>query len=368
MGKSGAGKSSMRSIVFNNYVARDVRRLGATIDVEHSNIRFMGNLMLNLWDCGGQEKFMDAYVTSQHDRGMRGGVGGSGGQREHVFSNVAVLIFVFDVENRDFAADVAKYGAMVRALAENTPTAQVFVMLHKMDLVQLHLREKLFSERSSYIRNASEAFKSSVRFYATSIWDQSLYKAWTAVIYTLVPNATAIEQLLAKLATVIDARELILYERTTCLTITTVTRGPEEANPLHDRFERLSAILKTHKHSLAKHCRVPASSAHFADLEIKTGRFMLFACRLTENTNIAAILPPSEMGFNAAKVNIAMARKRFVELDTAVPGAGKVRMTQEAFMAGAARDVMAEAKQSGDEGANGSVSTQVAQTKQVEQT
>ncbi len=43
----------MRSIVFSNYVAKDVRRLGATIDVEHSNIKFMGNLMLNLWDCGG---------------------------------------------------------------------------------------------------------------------------------------------------------------------------------------------------------------------------------------------------------------------------------------------------------------------------
>lgn len=53
MGKSGAGKTSMRSIIFSNYVAKDVRRLGATIDVEHSNVRFMGNLMLNLWDCGG---------------------------------------------------------------------------------------------------------------------------------------------------------------------------------------------------------------------------------------------------------------------------------------------------------------------------
>lgn len=53
MGKSGAGKSSMRSIIFSNYVAKDVRRLGATIDVEHSNIKFLGNLVLNLWDCGG---------------------------------------------------------------------------------------------------------------------------------------------------------------------------------------------------------------------------------------------------------------------------------------------------------------------------
>ncbi|KAH0253695.1 hypothetical protein KCU71_g22570, partial [Aureobasidium melanogenum] len=89
MGKSGAGKSSMRSIVFSNYVAKDVRRLGATIDVEHSNIRFMGNLMLNLWDCGGQDGFTESYLTNQ---------------RSSVFASVAVLIFVFDVESREFNA------------------------------------------------------------------------------------------------------------------------------------------------------------------------------------------------------------------------------------------------------------------------
>lgn len=53
MGKSGSGKSSMRSIIFSNYVARDTRRLGATIDVDLSHVKFLGNLTLNLWDCGG---------------------------------------------------------------------------------------------------------------------------------------------------------------------------------------------------------------------------------------------------------------------------------------------------------------------------
>lgn len=67
MGKSGAGKSSMRAVVFSNYVAKDVRRLGATIDVEHSNIKFMGNLMLNLWDCGGSViRSKAGYETSQN--------------------------------------------------------------------------------------------------------------------------------------------------------------------------------------------------------------------------------------------------------------------------------------------------------------
>ena len=44
MGKSGAGKTSMRSIIFANYLARDTMRLGATIDVEHSHVRFLGKL------------------------------------------------------------------------------------------------------------------------------------------------------------------------------------------------------------------------------------------------------------------------------------------------------------------------------------
>ena len=55
MGKSGSGKTSMRAIVFKSQLAADTRRLGATIDVESSQIKFLGGLRLDLWDCGGQD-------------------------------------------------------------------------------------------------------------------------------------------------------------------------------------------------------------------------------------------------------------------------------------------------------------------------
>ncbi|KAF2753933.1 hypothetical protein EJ05DRAFT_479958 [Pseudovirgaria hyperparasitica] len=302
MGKSGAGKSSMRSIVFSNYVAKDVRRLGATIDVEHSNIKFMGNLMLNLWDCGGQDGFVENYLTNQ---------------RTHVFGSVAVLIFVFDIESREFQADVISYSNIIRALTECSPTAKVFILIHKMDLVQLRLRSQLFEERAEYIRASSEGFRDSVDFFPTSIWDQSLYKAWTQIIYFLIPNAQKIESALKDLADVIDARELVLYERTTCLMVTHVTRGAELSNPYTDRFERISSILKTHKQSMAKHTSLPPNAANFAELHIKTGRFMFFITRLTENTNLAVDIPPSEQVFNAARMNIMLARPKFAELDIA---------------------------------------------------
>ncbi|THW91056.1 GTP-binding protein GTR1 [Aureobasidium pullulans] len=312
MGKSGAGKSSMRSIVFSNYVAKDVRRLGATIDVEHSNIRFMGNLMLNLWDCGGQDGFTESYLTNQ---------------RSSVFASVAVLIFVFDVESREFNADLINYASIVQALRENSPQAKIFVLIHKMDLIMSNMRDVVFAERSDAIRQISiehgfggdqqDAGKD-VDFWGTSIWDQSLYKAWTQVIYYLVPNAGAIENLLRQLAEVIDAHELILYERTTCLMVTHVSRPYEaDGNPHPDRFERLSSILKSHKHSVAKHTGMPAGSANFAELQIKTGEFMFLITRLSENTNLAVVMGSGEAMYNAARINITNARDKFAELDIA---------------------------------------------------
>lgn len=183
-----------------------------------------------------QDGFVENYLTHQ---------------RTHVFGSVAVLIFVFDIESREFQADVVSYSNIIRALEECSPGAKVFCLIHKMDLVQSRLRSQLFDERSDYIRSASEGFKDTVEFFPTSIWDQSLYKAWTQIIYFLIPNAGTIEEMMRWLAEVIDARELILYERTTCLMVTHITRGMEASNPFTDRFERISSILKTHKQSMA---------------------------------------------------------------------------------------------------------------------
>jgi Ras-related GTP-binding protein A/B len=67
----------------------------------------------------------------------------------------------------------------------------------------------------------------------------------------------------------------------------------------------------------SKHTGIPAGSANFAEMQIKTGRFMFFITRLTENTNLAASIPPSEQIFNAARVNILLVRPQFAQLDIA---------------------------------------------------
>lgn len=90
------------------------------MEVEHSHVRFLGNLALNIWDCGGQELFMENYFTSQRDQ---------------IFRNVEVLIYVFDVESRELQKDYQYYQSCLEALRQNSPEAKIFCLVHKMDLV-----------------------------------------------------------------------------------------------------------------------------------------------------------------------------------------------------------------------------------------
>lgn len=239
-------------------------------------------------------------------------------QRNHVFQSVAVLIFVFDIASKEAAPDMISFASTIRALREFSPNSKIFVLVHKMDLVPADRRTALYTHKVQEIRATcqEEAFTGDqVSISPSSIWDQSLYRAWTQVIYFLVPNATVIEGMLHRLAELLDAREMILYERTTCLVVTHITRGDESHNPYTDRFERISSILKTHKHSMSKHTATMPSEVSFAEMQIKTGAFMFFITRLTENTNLAVVMPSDEASFNAARVNVQLARAEFAHLD-----------------------------------------------------
>ena len=294
MGKSGSGKSSMRSIIFSNYVARDVRRLGATIDVEHSHAKFMGNLTLNLWDCGGQDAFTESYLNSQ---------------RESVFSDASVLIYVFDIESREVDRDLDTYSAVIAALKEHSPTAYVFCLVHKMDLVQHEHRERIYEERVKLILQRTDGM--TLETFASSIWDQTLYKAWAGIVHKMVPNLIVIEKFLNAFAQQLDAEEVVLFERSTFLMVTSVVSKLGEGNPNPDRYERISNITKSYKHTVAKNTRTTPASAGFLLFKIQTPNFNCFLARFTDNTYIYVVMPPGEAHFNCAVLNTMMARDAF---------------------------------------------------------
>lgn len=117
----------------------------------------MGDLHLNLWDCGGQDSYMDTYLSTQ---------------RSTIFQQVGVMIYVFDVESRENHKDLEYFKDCMTGLKQFSPDAAIFLLLHKMDLVRE--RAQVFDKRKAELEEAADGAKVSV--FGTSIYDESLYK------------------------------------------------------------------------------------------------------------------------------------------------------------------------------------------------
>jgi len=285
MGKSGSGKTSMRSIIFANYIARDTMRLGATIDVEHSHVRFLGNLVLNLWDCGGQDAFMENYFSSQ---------------RDHIFRNVEVLIYIFDVESRELQKDLTYYRSCVEAIQQNSKEAKIFCLIHKMDLIPEEQRDQIFKARESELVQLSTPTK--VICFRTSIWDETLYKAWSSIVYSLIPNIKTLETHLEKFCQICESDEVVLFERATFLVI---SHSTQKVHKDDHRFEKISNIIKQFKLSCSK------SQAQFQSMEVRNSKFSAFIDGFTTNTYIMVIMSDPTIQSAATLINIGLARNHF---------------------------------------------------------
>ena len=58
MGRHASGKSSMRAVIFNDTRALDTMYLHPTLGLETTQMHILGDLALNLWECGGQDTFL----------------------------------------------------------------------------------------------------------------------------------------------------------------------------------------------------------------------------------------------------------------------------------------------------------------------
>lgn len=131
--------------------------------------------------------------------------------------------------------DLATYQSIIEALAQYSPTASVFVLLHKMDLILPPGREPLIKDRGATIRERSGRFRSGMNVYGTSIWDQSLYEAWGDIVRRLIPDLGVLQRALEGIGRSVDAEECVLFERATFLTVTKVGSERSERNPYDDR-------------------------------------------------------------------------------------------------------------------------------------
>lgn len=320
MGKSNSGKTSMRSIIFANYLARDTMRLSPTLDVEHHHVRFLGGLLLNLWDCGGQHAFYESYFERD---------------RETIFRSVELLIYVLDIESECPEKDFEHFTGVLEAIEENSPDARIFVLVHKMDLVADYEKEDILENRRLLIAETCRGCGvSNWLCFGTSIWDETLYKAWSEIVTSLIPNIGLLESHLNDFCRICDADEVVLFERATFLVICHSQAASsnkmikEEDNgssnnnngsnneqqlALHSsetffdahRFEKISNIVKQFKLSCGK------AQSQFQSMEVRNSCFAAYIDAFTAHTYIMVIVSDKNVCTAATLLNISNARRHF---------------------------------------------------------
>lgn len=231
---------------------------------------------------GGQDSFMDTYFDSQ---------------KTQIFKNVEILIFVFDCENFSDKKNFDVFDICLQNIKLYSESAQIFILLHKMDLI--HNDKQLFFHKQhkalhdiyyNVFNKTAEKTQAdnSLFIYGTSIWDETLYKAWSSIVSQLIPNIQILEHNLYKLISILpNCSELVLFEKTTFLVIKNIVS--ESNSKMCDkldshRFEKISNIIKQFKLNLNK------NNSNFFSIKILTQQLYIFILPFTSHTNIMVII------------------------------------------------------------------------------
>lgn len=153
------------------------------------------------------------------------------------------MIYVFDVENQGelYEEDLRDFKQSIMNLSNFSKNANVFTLIHKMDKIKSTEREFIFDQKSKDIRECANGYDISIKdIFATSIWDETLYKAWSMIVQHFIPNMLFIKESLKQLCTICDCDEIVLFDKQTFLII-----SYHESKPQKDilKYERVSNII-----------------------------------------------------------------------------------------------------------------------------
>ena len=166
----------------------------------------------------------------------------------------------------------------------------------------------------------------------------------------LIPNVSEVEKSLAEFAEIMEADEVLLFEKSTFLIIAHAQRT--DHRDIH-RFEKISNIIKQFKLSCIKlAAQFTVSVLHFENytcsttqsktwfltiyfffynlqyMEVRNSKFSAFLDAFTNHTYLCVVMPQSTFSTRLLKINIKAAKKHFEGLEKAVehesgPSSGK---------------------------------------------
>lgn len=207
MGQRRSGKSSISSVVFHKLPPSETLFLESTARVQKDSLNsFMD---IQIWDFPGQiELFENPNITFDIDA---------------IFGELGALIWVIDAQD-DYLESVARLNNTILHIQRSYPHINVEVFIHKVD--GLSDDYKLDIQRDVTIRIQDELAdqgidNAPVNFHLTSIYNHSIFEAFSKVIQKLIPRLGQLEAMLTNLCRTCRFEKAYLFDVNTKIYIAT---------------------------------------------------------------------------------------------------------------------------------------------------
>ncbi|CCH59809.1 hypothetical protein TBLA_0B09910 [Henningerozyma blattae CBS 6284] len=182
MGLRRGGKSSICKVVFHNMQPLDTLYLESTSNptVEH----YSTLIDLAVMELPGQLNYFEPSYDS-----------------EHLFKSVGALVYVIDAQD-EYMSAIANLAVIMEYAYKVNPSINIEVLIHKVD--GLSEEFKIDAQRDIMQRTGEELLELGmdgvqVSFYLTSIFDHSIYEAFSRIVQKLIPELSFLENMLDNL-------------------------------------------------------------------------------------------------------------------------------------------------------------------------
>ncbi|MFX0016649.1 MAG: ADP-ribosylation factor-like protein [Promethearchaeota archaeon] len=174
-GLSEAGKTAVKRIFFLKQQTKEVDRLSATINYERMSVSIKGT-PITIVDLGGQKIFIKRFLNNFSP---------------FIFSSVKNFIFLVDVANKTTRNNAIQYfSSCLKNLQKYSPQANLFVFLHKNDLVKrLPNYESIHAQLKEQFQ--LECSTRELCFFRTTIYKpKTVIDAFGRIFELTIPNLT----------------------------------------------------------------------------------------------------------------------------------------------------------------------------------
>jgi len=181
MGLRRSGKSSILKVVFHKMSPNETLFLESTNKVVKDNISNSSFVQFQVWDFPGQIDFFSHDFDS-----------------DQIFSSCGSVVFVIDAQDEYMDALTKLHQTVIKAYKVN-PNIKFEVFIHKVDGLtddyKIETQRGIHQQVTGELEDAGlENLKLS--FYLTSIYDHSVFEAFSKVIQKLIVQLPTLENLL----------------------------------------------------------------------------------------------------------------------------------------------------------------------------